>query len=85
MLHHIWHWFLDFIGVNNTYDSFSTHMYNFWSGIAGSFSVLALIGAVIGIYRHNLKRLERINPVNIVRNTHLENIVHHKDQNNTPQ
>ena len=67
MIHHIWHWLMDFMGVNNTYDSFSTHMYNFWSGFGGNISVLALLGTILGVYRHNLKRLEKLNPVNIVR------------------
>jgi len=67
MWHHIVHWLADFLGINNTYDSFSTHMYNFWSGFGGNISVLALLGAIIGIYRHNLKRLEKINPMNIVK------------------
>lgn len=80
---HIWHWFLDFIGVNNTYNSFSTHMYNFWSGFGGNISVLALIGAIIGIYRHNLKRLEKINPINIVKAPmNLVHKVEEKDKNN---
>jgi hypothetical protein len=63
---HFLHWFLDFIGVNNTYDSFSTHMYNFWSGFGGNISVLALIGTVFGVYRHNTKRLEILNPLQYV-------------------
>jgi hypothetical protein len=67
MWQHIWNWILDFMGVNNTYNSFSTHMYNFWSGFGGNISVLALLGAIIGIYRHNLKRLEKLNPMNIVK------------------
>ena len=57
------HWFLDFIGVNNGQNAFSTHMYNFWSGFGGNISVLALGGAVIGVYRHNLRRLARLSPI----------------------
>lgn len=75
---HVWHWFLDFIGVNNTYNSFSTRMYNFWSGFGGNISILALIGAIVGLYRHNLKRIEKIRPFDIVK-TPL-NLVHKKDK-----
>jgi hypothetical protein len=76
MLHHIWHWFMDFIGVNNTYDVFSTHMYNFWSGFGGNISVLALLGALIGIYRHNMKRLEALRHLETINPLHY---VHKKD------
>jgi hypothetical protein len=75
---HIWHWFVNFIGVNNGENAFSTHMYNFWSGFGGNISVLALVGAIIGIYRHNLKRFEKINPLNFVK-TPLD-LVHKKDK-----
>lgn len=64
---HLIHWFLDFIGVHNGENQFSTRMYNFWSGFGGNISVLALLGAMLGVYRHNLKRLEKLNPVNIVK------------------
>jgi len=57
---------MNFIGVNNGENAFSTHMYNFWSGFGGNISVLALIGTVFGVYRHNLKRLGAINPLDIV-------------------
>ena len=60
------HWFVNFIGVNNGENDFSTHMYNFWSGFGGNISVLALIGTVFGVYRHNLKRLEALNPLQLV-------------------
>jgi len=69
---HLIHWLLDFIGVHNGEDAFSTHMYNFWSGFGGNISVLALIGTVFGVYRHNLKRLDTLNPLRIV---------HKKDKN----
>jgi hypothetical protein len=42
-------------------------MYNFWSGFGGNISVLALVAAVVGIYRHNLRRLEKIHPLDLVR------------------
>lgn len=67
---HIIHWLLDFLGVNNTYDAFSTKMYNFWSGFGANFSILALSGTIVGVYRHNLTRLNKlnaVNPINIVR------------------
>ncbi|MBV9831529.1 MAG: hypothetical protein JOZ82_08010 [Marmoricola sp.] len=60
---HVWHWLMDFIGVNYGENSFATHMYNFWSGFGGNISVLALGGTVFGIYRHNLRRLARLNPI----------------------
>lgn len=83
MLHSLLHylqWVLDFLGVNNTYNDFSTRMYNFWSGFGANISLLAVSGALVGIYRHNLKRLERINPVNIVRK--VEEIEKAKKENN---
>ena len=61
------HWFVNFIGVNYGENEFSTHMYNFWSGFGGNISVLALIASMLGIYRHNLKRLESLNPLHFVR------------------
>ena len=65
---HLIRWFLDFIGVHNGENKFSTEMYNFWSGFGGNISVLALLGAMFGIYRHNLKRIESaVNPLKIVR------------------
>jgi hypothetical protein len=60
------HWFVNFIGVNNGENAFSTHMYNFWSGFGGNISVLALIASILGVYRHNLKRIEKLNPLNYV-------------------
>ncbi len=66
MLLDIVHWLVDFVGVRNGENAFSTHMYNFWSGFGGNVSVLALIGAIFGVYRHNLKRLEKLNPLHYV-------------------
>lgn len=74
----IWHWIMDFIGVNNTYNSFSTHMYNFWSGFGGNISVLALAGVLIGIYRHYQKRLKMLHPLDVVKKP-LEIVHHHKE------
>jgi hypothetical protein len=58
-------------------------MYNFWSGFGGNVSLLALIGTIIGVYRHNLKRLTKINPVNIAKAP--LHMVHHHDDTNTKQ
>ena len=72
----IMHWILDFLGINNGYNDFSTHMYNFWSGFGGNISILALIGAMFGLYRHHLKRLKKLqalNPLNLVHNSLTNN------------
>jgi hypothetical protein len=53
------HWILDFLGINNTYNSFSTHMYNFWSGFGSNIGILAIVTTVIGVYRHNSKQIEK--------------------------
>lgn len=60
---HLIHWLMDFLGVNNSYDKFSTKMYNFWSGFGANIGIFALSGMVIGVYRHNMKRLNTINLV----------------------
>jgi len=60
---HFIHWLMNFIGVNNGYNKFSTQMYNFWSGFGANISLLTLSGTVLGVYRHNLKRLEVLNPL----------------------
>jgi hypothetical protein len=56
----VWHWILDFMGVNNTYNDFSTHMYNFWSGFGGGLIQFSLFGLLIWLYRHNVERLKRL-------------------------
>jgi hypothetical protein len=61
---HFYHWLMNFLGVNNGENPFATHMYNFWSGFGGNISVLALGGAVFGIYRHSLKRFY-VNPLHL--------------------
>lgn len=63
---HFVHWLMNFIGVNNGFNKFSTQMYNFWSGFGGNISILALTGTVFGVYRHNQKRLEALNPLHFV-------------------
>lgn len=62
----ILNWFINFIGVKNGENVFSTRMYNFWSGFGGNISILALVASILGIYRHNLKRLEKLNPLTYV-------------------
>ena len=68
VMHHIHliHWFLDFLGIHNGEDQFSTRMYNFWSGFGANISLLALSGTIVGIYRHNLNRIEKLNPLHLV-------------------
>lgn len=66
-MNEIWTWILNFTGVNNGDNSFATHMYNFWSGFGGSISIFALLGAVVGIYRHNLQRLEKLKGMDFVK------------------
>jgi hypothetical protein len=69
LMHEVWNWILNFAGVNNGDNSFSTHMYSFWSGFGGNVSILALIGTLIAIYRRSskkLKKLEALNPLNFV-------------------
>lgn len=77
-MHSAINWFLDFIGVNNTYNSFSTHMYNFWSGFGGNISVLALLGTVLGVYRHNAKRLSALRHAESIKFEKLEAIIPHQ-------
>ncbi|MEO6513923.1 MAG: hypothetical protein ABIR37_04535 [Candidatus Saccharimonadales bacterium] len=64
---YFWQWVTDFLGVNNGDNSFSTHMYNFWSGFGGNVSILALAGVLVALYRHYHKYLHSINPVNIMK------------------
>jgi len=64
---HLIRWFLDFLGVHNGENVFSTRMYNFWSGFGANISLLALSGTIVGIYRHSLKRVDKLNPINLVR------------------
>jgi hypothetical protein len=52
---HIWHWILNFTGINYGQNSFATHMYNFWSGFGGDITEFAIVGTLITIYRHHLK------------------------------
>lgn len=64
---HLIHWLMNFIGVNNGENAFSTHMYNFWSGFGGNISVLALAGTLVAVYRHHRKSLRVLNPISIVK------------------
>lgn len=52
-MHSIIHAILDFIGVNSGDSSYATHMYNFWSGFGSDLTEFAIIGSLIGIYRHH--------------------------------
>lgn len=56
-------WVLDFVGVHNGENRFSTQMYNFWSGFGGNVSLLAVSGTIVGVYRHNLRRLGHLVPI----------------------
>ena len=74
---HLIHWFMNFIGVNNGYNDFSTHMYNFWSGFGGNISILALMGTVFGVYRHNMKRVNNVlDPLHIMQKIEAEKAKH---------
>jgi hypothetical protein len=70
------------MGINNTYNSFSTHMYNFWSGFGGNISILALLTTVLGVYRNNVKRIEK-RTIDIVKAP--INLVNHKDKPETKE
>jgi hypothetical protein len=58
-----WQWLMDFVGVNNGENAFATHMYNFWSGFGGNVSVLAVLGAGLGAYRHHVRQVAALNPL----------------------
>ena len=58
---HFWHWIIDFLGINFGQNSFSTHMYNFWSGFGGDITEFALIGTLITIYRHHVNSSRLLN------------------------
>jgi hypothetical protein len=74
-------WILDFLGVNNTYNDFSTHMYNFWSGFGGGIIQFSLIGLLLALYHRAGKRLKLMEqvlrkPIEKMEVHHEEN--HHK-------
>ena len=48
------------MGVNNTYNSFSTHMYNFWSGFGGGIIQFSLLGALVAIYHRSAARAKAL-------------------------
>jgi hypothetical protein len=56
----IWTWIVNFLGVNNTYNDFSTHMYNFWSGFGSGVIQISLIGTIIWLYHHYQARLKKL-------------------------
>lgn len=59
----ILHWIIDFLGINNTYNDFSTHMYNFWSGFGAGLIQFSLLGAIVVIYRHYVKRIKQVESI----------------------
>jgi hypothetical protein len=60
---HIWHWLLNFMGINFGQNPFSTHMYNFWSGFGGDITEFALIGTLVAIYRNHVKSTTVLNGI----------------------
>jgi hypothetical protein len=69
----LWHWILNFTGVNDGQNAFATHMYNFWSGFGGDLAEFVLLGALITIYRKYIR-------VNALMNNHLLDFIrHHKE------
>jgi len=75
---HIWHWLENFMGLNFGQNTFSTHMYNFWSGFGGDITEFALVGTLIAIYRNHAKNLRSIN-ISIKDIVHRDIIIHKKD------
>ena len=59
----VWKWIIDFLGVNNTYNDFSTHMYNFWSGFGGGIIQFSLIGLLLALYHRAGTRLKLLESV----------------------
>jgi hypothetical protein len=53
------------MGINFGQNSFSTHMYNFWSGFGGDITEFALIGTLITIYHNHVKRSRLANLVHL--------------------
>ena len=81
---HILHWILDFLGVNNTYNDFSTHMYNFWSGFGGGLIQFSLLGVLLAIYHRSATRLKSIETV-IKKPIEKIEELHHSNHDNTPK
>lgn len=47
----IWHWFLNFTGIN--IPSNGSKWYNFWSGFGSDLGEIAILGSLLGLYRHH--------------------------------
>jgi hypothetical protein len=62
---HIWYWLENFMGVHFGQNSFSTHMYNFWSGFGSDITEFAIVGTILTVYRQHLK--DRVNILNLVK------------------
>lgn len=56
-MEHIWQFFLNVTGINDSQNAFATHMYNFWSGFGSDLAEFAIIGSVIALYRSHAKQL----------------------------
>jgi hypothetical protein len=50
IIHAILHWLAEWTGTNSTYDTFSTHVYNFVSGFGSDLGEVALIGGVYHLF-----------------------------------
>jgi hypothetical protein len=74
---HIWNWIMNFTGINFGQNPFATHMYNFWSGFGGDITEFALIGTIITIYRHHVKR---VNIKDIVRKVEVSEKEHRQSK-----
>ncbi|HEX4775057.1 MAG TPA: hypothetical protein VH234_06090 [Candidatus Saccharimonadales bacterium] len=77
---HIWHWLMDFMGVNFGQDAFSTHMYNFWSGIGGDITEFAIIGTLVAIYRNHVQNTRVLDTVLKDMARGKDVILHRKDK-----
>jgi hypothetical protein len=47
----IWHWFQNFTGTN--IPTSGSKWYNFWSGFGSDFGELAILGSLLGLYKHH--------------------------------
>jgi hypothetical protein len=52
---------MNFFGIHYGQNTFSTHMYNFWSGFGSDITEFAIIGTLISIYRHHVKGMRELN------------------------
>jgi hypothetical protein len=81
---HVWEWLLNFMGIHFGENSFSTHMYNFWSGFGGDITEFAIIGTIFALYRNHVKNTRILNGIlkDVTRSKEVlvnkEHIIHHK-------